>query len=191
MSSTSRRSAPTEAPDCASMKIVAATLVICAIGAGYVAFSSDPPAGASSCVSRGGLPDHRCTPGVLDRRVTQQNIKRTICKPGYSRTVRPPTSYTNPLKVQGIGEYGFADRRLSDYEEDHLISISLGGSPRSPRNLWPEPHAGKWGSLAKDKLEFQLYRRVCAGTYRLSAARQDLSHNWVAAYKRFFGSRSG
>jgi hypothetical protein len=170
------------------MKIVAVTVAICAIGAAYVTFSSDPHAGAASCVSRGGLPDRRCTPGVLDRRVTQQNLERTICKPGYSQTVRPPTSYTSPLKVEGIREYGFADRRLSDYEEDHLISISLGGSPTSPKNLWPEPHAGRWGSPAKDKLEFRLYRRVCAGTYRLAAAQHDLSGNWVTAYKRLFAS---
>jgi hypothetical protein len=172
------------------MKIVAATFAIFAIGAGYITVSSDPPAGASSCVSRGGLPDRHCTPGALDRRVTQQNIELTICKPGYSQTVRPPTSYTNPLKVEGISAYGFADRRLSDYEEDHLVSISLGGSPTSPRNLWPEPNAGRWGSLTKDKLEFQLYRRVCAGTYRLAAARRDLARNWVVAYERLFASRS-
>jgi hypothetical protein len=135
------------------------------------------------------LPDRHCTPGVIDARVTQQNIARTICRPGYSKTVRPPTTYTNPLKVEGIRAYGFADRRPSDYEEDHLISISLGGSPTAPRNLWPEPHAGRWGAATKDKLEFQLYRRVCAGTYRLTAAQRDLSHDWVAAYKRLFTSR--
>ena len=28
----------------------------------------------------------------------------------------------------------------SDYQEDHLISLELGGHPTDPRNLWPEPH---------------------------------------------------
>ena len=28
---------------------------------------------------------------------------------------------------------------ISDYEEDHLIPLELGGSPTSPLNLWPEP----------------------------------------------------
>jgi hypothetical protein len=166
------------------MKLVAAMLAIVAFAVGYVAGAGDRPAGASACVSRGGLADRRCTPGAIDTRVTQHNIKRTICHPGYSQTVRPPTSYTNRLKVAGIGEYGFADTDLADYEEDHLVAISLGGSPTSPRNLWPEPHAGRWGSLTKDKLEWLLYRRVCAGTYRLAAARRDLSRNWIAAYKR-------
>jgi hypothetical protein len=25
-----------------------------------------------------------------------------------------------------------------DYEEDHLISLELGGAPRDPKNLWPQ-----------------------------------------------------
>ena len=28
----------------------------------------------------------------------------------------------------------------SDYQEDHLISLELGGNPTDPRNLWPEPY---------------------------------------------------
>src|SRR5216683_2609243 len=30
------------------------------------------------------------------------------------------------------------------YEEDHLVSLELGGHPRDPRNLWPE----RWGTPA-------------------------------------------
>ena len=166
------------------MRVGAATLAIAAIVVGCVSPATDAPAGTTTCVSHGGLPDDRCTPGALDHRVTQRNIRRTICNPGYSRTVRPPTSYTNRLKIAGIREYGFADRKVSDYEEDHLVAISLGGSPTSPKNLWPEPHAGRWGSLRKDRLEFFLYRRVCAGTYALAAAQRDLSRDWVSAYER-------
>ena len=29
---------------------------------------------------------------------------------------------------------------MSDYQEDHLISLELGGNPTDPRNLWPEPY---------------------------------------------------
>ena len=28
----------------------------------------------------------------------------------------------------------------SDYQEDHLVSLELGGHPTDPRNLWPEPY---------------------------------------------------
>ena len=50
----------------------------------------------------GFLPDHSLTPGVIDPRVTQANIKSTICKKGYTASVRPPESYTEPLKKKDI-----------------------------------------------------------------------------------------
>jgi hypothetical protein len=86
--------------------------------------------------------------------------------------VRPPTSYTNKLKVQGIEDYGFADKTLGHFEEDHLIPLAVGGSPRSPKNLWPEKYAGKFAARVKDKLERFLHDRVCDGTVRLSEARR-------------------
>jgi hypothetical protein len=36
----------------------------------------------------------------------------------------------------------------------------LGGSDRQA-NIWFEPHAGKFGSFAKDKVERLLWRKVC------------------------------
>ena len=35
-------------------------------------------------------------------------------------------------------EYGETGS-TSDYQEDHFISLELGGAPRDARNLWPEP----------------------------------------------------
>ncbi|TMV43420.1 hypothetical protein FGG78_41530, partial [Thioclava sp. BHET1] len=71
-------------------------------------------------------PDPQINPGAIDPRVTQANIHRTICVPGYSRSVRPPVSYTERVKRQQIAAYRYADRRLRDYELDHLISLELG-----------------------------------------------------------------
>ncbi|MEU0822991.1 hypothetical protein, partial [Streptomyces mirabilis] len=88
------------------------------------------------------LPDSSCTPGSYNPNVTQSNIGSTICVSGWTATVRPPTSYTNPLKAQGIIDYGYSDTNMSDYEEDHLVPLELGGAPRDPGNLWPEPHYG-------------------------------------------------
>ncbi len=101
------------------------------------------------------LPSPRLTPGATNPAVTQADIHETICVPGYTRTIRPAERYTERLKRAGIRRYGYGDRRLRDYEEDHLISLELGGSPDSPRNLWPEPHhvVGAWGSYTKDRLE--------------------------------------
>src|SRR5579871_5398178 len=88
------------------------------------------------CTIHGVLPDHNCTPGTIDSTVTQSTIAQTICKSGYTTTVRPPVSYTNELKKQQIEEYGYTDLNPRDYEEDHLISLELGGSPTDPKNLW-------------------------------------------------------
>jgi hypothetical protein len=38
---------------------------------------------------------------------------------------------------------------LGDFEEDHFIPLAVGGSPRSPKNLWPEPYEGKFGGVSQ------------------------------------------
>jgi hypothetical protein len=74
-------------------------------------------------------------PGAVNHTVTQ----RWICEHG-TRTIRPPESYTNELKRTQIFALHLPGSP-SDYEEDHLIPLSLGGAPFDARNLWPEP----WG----------------------------------------------
>jgi len=46
------------------------------------------------------------TPGVLNPDVTQQTIGATICVPGWTKSVRPSTDYTNALKVRQMRAYG-------------------------------------------------------------------------------------
>jgi hypothetical protein len=135
------------------------------------------------------LPDPKLTPGAVNPDVTQQTIETTICVRGWTRLVRPPESYTEPLKHQQIAEYGYSDRRLRDYEEDHLIPLELGGAPTDPRNLWPEPHEapGDWGSYAKDRLESRLNDLVCSGALPLGTARAAIATNWIEAYRRYIG----
>ena len=162
--------------------VVAAALI--AFGAGSSAGKTPAGSAASKCVSHAGLPDLHCTPGALNPDVKQNTIKKTVCVPNWTDTVRPPTSYTNKLKVQGIADYGFKDKTLGHYEEDHLIPLAVGGSPRSPKNLWPERYKGKFGARVKDKLERYLHDRVCDGTVRLSKARRAF-RNWKVAFKRY------
>jgi hypothetical protein len=59
---------------------------------GLLAFSASTAALASAAI-----PD-ASTPGATDPAVTQTNIHQTICVPGYSRSVRPPSWYTSKLK---------------------------------------------------------------------------------------------
>lgn len=127
------------------------------------------------------LPDPSCTPGVYYSAVTQSTIHSTICVSGWTATVRPPTTYTNPLKAQGIIDYGYADTSMSSYEEDHLVPLELGGSPRDPGNLWPEPYSGTKTAYTKDGTETKLKNAVCNGTITLSAARSAIKTNWTTA----------
>lgn len=144
--------------------------------------SLGPPAWAQV-----GLPDPRLTPGALNPTVTQNNIGETICVEGWTRTVRPPERYTSALKRRQIREYGYADRRLGHYEEDHLVPLGLGGAPYDPGNLWPEPRNSPdgWDADRKNELEYALNRLVCRGRVPLAEAQRAIATNWIAAYQRF------
>jgi hypothetical protein len=66
-----------------------------------------------------------------------------------------------------------SDRRAatgspSEYEEDHFIPLELGGAPRNPKNLWPEPRSQ---SKLSDPPETKLKRQVCKGLIKLAKAR--------------------
>ncbi|WP_306193103.1 hypothetical protein [Streptomyces sp. MK5] len=137
---------------------------------------------ASTC-SHSYLPlqDSYCTPGTYNPDVTQSTIHSTICVSGWTATVRPSTTYTNTLKAQGIIDYGYSDTNMSDYEEDHLVPLELGGAPKDPANLWPEPRYGSPTAYTKDGVETKLKNAVCAGTIALSSARSAIRTNWTTA----------
>ena len=112
------------------------------------------------------------TPGVLNPDVTQANVASTICKRGWTKTIRPPTTYTNDLKLKQMREYGLAGA-ASDYQQDHLISLELGGHPTDARNLWPEPIRR---ALEVDRIENELNRAVCRHELSLAEAQRRLAH---------------
>jgi hypothetical protein len=114
-------------------------------------------------------------PGVLNPDVTQANIRSTICRQGWTATIRPPVDYTNALKRKQMRQYGETGS-LSDYQEDHLISLEMGGNPTDPRNLWPEPYPR---AAEMDKIENQLNSEICDGQLTLAQAQQredDIKH---------------
>jgi hypothetical protein len=121
-------------------------------------------------VRRSGAPsivaDPVLTPGMLNAAVTQATIGSTICRRGWTRTVRPPTDYTNALKRKQMRVY-HEHGPPSAYQEDHLISLELGGDPTDSRNLWPEPYPR---ASTVDRIENELNAQVCAGRLSLSDA---------------------
>lgn len=140
-----------------------------------------------------GEPDPALTPGATNPDVTQATIGSTICVSGWTATVRPPSSYTTGLKQTQIGQYGYTDTNLADYEEDHLISLELGGAPRDPANLWPEPYTislsdgRSVGARVKDQLENRLNDLVCSGEMPLAEAQADIATHWIATWFELSG----
>ena len=154
-----------------------------------IATSSNIAAAAPSATRTPvGLPDPKRTPGSINPNVTEDNLAMTICSRGWTATIRPPSAYTSGLKLVQIVEYGYSDRSPSHYQEDHLVPLELGGAPRDPLNLWPEPNdivlpdGTEVGSDAKDNLENDLHRRVCAGTMQLGDAQRLIAGDWIAAW---------
>jgi hypothetical protein len=116
------------------------------------------------------------TPGMLNPDVTQATIGSTICVHGWTRTIRPPVEYTSALKLRQMREYRERGSP-SSYQEDHLISLELGGDPSDPRNLWPEPYPR---ATDVDRIENELNAQVCSGTLTLHDAQvreSELKHS--------------
>ena len=77
--------------------------------------------------------------------------------------------------------------KASEYEEDHLVPLCLGGHPTDHRNLWPEPRDGQWAAKFKDQLEASVSRAVCRGAMTLEEGRAIfLRPDWTKEYTEFF-----
>ena len=78
---------------------------------------------------------------------------------------------------------------MQDYEEDHLVPLSLGGASDDVRNLWPEPWfpPDGWTADRKDELELALHRLVCAGRLPLATAQEAIARDWIRAYRHYLG----
>jgi hypothetical protein len=126
-------------------------------------------------------------PGALNPEVTQQNIAFTICMSGWSARIRPPASFTDRLKLEQMPFYGYPPgTNPKSLEEDHREPLEVGGAPRDPRNLWPEP----WNQAqAKDRLETAVKRDVCAGRLTLRAGQAIFLGDFWHEYQLRFGSR--
>ena len=157
-----------------------------ALAAVFLCVASCSAFGAQ-CLSLGGLPDPRCTPGALNPAVTQATLSKTVCKPGWSAAVRPSTSYTNKLKLRSIREYGWP-RGIRSYEGDHDVPLTAGGSPTSTKNIWAEPRYGDWNSLDKDRLEWRLHRMLCHGEITLAQDQYVWLTSWKDGYQEYICS---
>jgi hypothetical protein len=132
--------------------------------------------------------------GEINRDIqSPEHIATTICNSHWStNSERAPTSYTTKLKNQQLADEGYPSsdasivaERDKFFEEDHLISLELGGSPTSTRNLWPQPYQASirdGGAKSKDIVETFLRGRVCSGEITLQEAQSEIVNDWYAVF---------
>lgn len=126
------------------------------------------------------LPDPTCTPGAVDPGVSQSNLEQTICRSGYSSSVRAPATETGKAKKVSLTQYGEQSTKTTEY--DHLISLELGGT-NATSNLWPEPNAAAATGTTnpKDSVENKLHSAICSGQITLVAAQKAIATDWTTA----------
>jgi hypothetical protein len=119
------------------------------------------------------VPDPALTPGKMDPSLA--------CVSNNDR----PRKVTNSEKNAILAAYGYpANTKKSTGEFDHWFPHWMGGSD-TQENIWFEPHAGKFGSFAKDKVELLLWRKVCVDkTLTLDHARAVYLKGWTKLLPR-------
>jgi hypothetical protein len=114
------------------------------------------------------VPDHKLTPGLMDASL--------VCESNQDR----PRNVTTSEKDAILKAYGYAaDTDKTQGEFDHWLPHWMGGSDKS-KNIWFEMHDGTYGSLAKDKVELSLWRKVCIDkTMTLAQAKELYLKGWT------------
>jgi len=101
------------------------------------------------------------------------------------------------LKARQLQAARFTDKNSAHYEEDHFISLELGGHPRDAKKLWPEmwgtpgtplTFRGPFppslvGAKAKDRVENAINTAVCNGTMTLQEAQHTIATDWFKYYR--------
>jgi hypothetical protein len=116
--------------------------------------------------------------GAINPDVTQKNIKTTICKVGWTKTVRPPESYTYKIKRQMMKDQHWKGKAILD----HYIPLQGGGAPRDPKNFILQTPKD---SYIKDHVEDKMHDDICSGHLTLKKAQQIMGAGW-----QFYGIKS-
>jgi hypothetical protein len=121
----------------------------------------------SSCLLRGPLPDHACSPGAVYTDVSQA----ALCTPAYAAAIsnRPFTHGTRVFR-----EYAIPRSQQGRYTLDHHVPLDLGGS-NDISNIWPE---ATFLRSQKQRLDRKLHRLVCTNQTTLDTAQRAIAANW-------------
>ena len=129
------------------------------------------------------LPDPQTTPSVLNPEVSPDTLKATVCKSGWTATVRPDVGITDKIKANSVPPGHVA----TEYELDHLLSIEDGGAPNDAHNLWMQVYDDPYGARTKDVLETKVKTMVCKGQLTLAQAQAALVPNWLVGFVKYVG----
>jgi hypothetical protein len=128
---------------------------------------------SSAALASGGA-DPSLTPGATNPAVTQATITTTICRVGYTKTIRNVSTAT---KSQVYATYRIPQASKRLYVIDHLVPLEVGGA-NTITNLWPELKAD---AKRKDQVEGELHAQVCSGAEDLTTAQQAFESVWSTA----------
>lgn len=100
---------------------------------------------------------------------------------------RPLIRDTDAIKARMLKESGYKNVNPANYELDHIVPRSLGGSD-SESNLFPMSRYGKWNADKKDDLEYVMLKMVKNNEISLKGAQQVFKDDWVEGYKMYVPS---
>ncbi len=127
---------------------------------------------------KGPRPNHTLTPGSTSPVTLAQ-----LCSQN-DEDQDPPLPQEKERAV--FRAYGVDESSARAYQVDYLINPQLGGNDHI-ENLWPEPYQSTvWNATAKDALEARLHGLVCSRQVDLASAQQEISTDWIAAYRKYF-----
>lgn len=161
------------------MKFKLTTIVI----ASFVTFAYAAP--VPQAISDASIRQRTFSVEMLNRDITQENIHDTICRKGFTKTIRPAVVYTNGVKFKLMREARIPAEDAGLYELDHIVPLAVGGHPRKVANLQLQPYEGEFGAKQKDRLELKLHQMVCKGEIDLSTAQREIGSDWTTAYVKY------
>jgi len=103
----------------------------------------------------GEIPDPKLTPGVIAS-TDELEVCGVVDGLTYSKRHRVTPK---ELKDKVYANYGIKPDGKT-YEIDHRLPLALGGADVE-QNLWPQNWMGYCGAHAKDKIEVDLWKKVC------------------------------
>ena len=114
---------------------------------------------------------------ALNPAVKQATISKTICVPGYAKSMRPSWSKTNRVKQILLRQRGLTHADSGTFDLDHIEPLTLGGAPLNIENFMLQITTD---ARVKDQLEVRLRKEVCSGKMTLHDAQSCIWSDWRA-----------